>query len=128
MLEQAGVKYMLVEADRICNGITKNTTAKITSQHGFIYDKLIREFSVETARLYLRANEEALNEYRKLCKKVNCDFEDQDNYVYSLDDTKKVRRELAALHKIGFSAQSVDSLPLPFSIAGAIKFSEQGAV
>ena len=30
-LEQAGVSYALVEADRICNGITKNTTAKITS-------------------------------------------------------------------------------------------------
>lgn len=125
MLEQAGVKYMLVEADRICNGITKNTTAKITSQHGFVYDKLIREFGVEAARLYLEANEEALNEYRKLCKIVNCDFEEKNNYVYSLDDKKKVERELAALHKIGFSAQSVDSLPLPFSIAGAVKFSKQ---
>lgn len=125
MLEQAGVKYVLVEADRICSGITKNTTAKITSQHGFVYDKLIREFGMETARLYLEANEEALNQYRKLCKIVNCDFEEQDNYIYSLDDKKKVERELAALHKIGFSAQSVDSLPLPFSIAGAVKFSKQ---
>lgn len=26
MLEQAGVKYILVEADGICSGITKNTT------------------------------------------------------------------------------------------------------
>ena len=42
-LAQAGVDYALVEADRICSGITKNTTAKITSQHGLIYDKLIRE-------------------------------------------------------------------------------------
>jgi len=125
MLEQAGVKYLLVEADRICDGITKNTTAKITSQHGFVYDKLIREFGIETARLYLEANEEALNEYRKLCKIIDCDFEEQDNYVYSIDDTKKVERELAALRKIGYSAQAVDSLPLPFSIAGAIKFSDQ---
>ncbi|WP_352400842.1 FAD-dependent oxidoreductase [Anaerotignum sp.] len=126
MLEQAGVKYILVEADEICNGITKNTTAKITSQHGFIYDKLIRENDVETARLYLEANEEALKEYRKLCKIVNCNFEEKDNYVYSLDDPKKVEREFAALRKIGFSAQAVDSLPLPFSISGAIKFYGQG--
>ena len=35
-LHQAGVDYVLVEADRICNGITKNTTAKITSQHGLM--------------------------------------------------------------------------------------------
>jgi glycine/D-amino acid oxidase-like deaminating enzyme len=77
MLEQAGGKYMLVEADRICSGITKNTTAKITSQHGFVYDKLIREFDTEIARLYLKANEEALSEYCKLCKIINCDFEEQ---------------------------------------------------
>jgi Glycine/D-amino acid oxidases (deaminating) len=125
MLEKAGVKYTLVEGDCICNGITKNTTAKITSQHGFVYDKLIRKFGVEIARLYLEANEEALNQYRKLCKIINCDFEEQDNYVYSLDDPQKVERELAALLKIGFSAQAVDSLPLPFSIAGAVKFSNQ---
>jgi len=125
MLEQAGVKYILVEADGICSGITKNTTAKITSQHGFVYDKLIREFGVETARLYLEANEKALKEYGKLCNKIDCDFEEKNNYVYSLDDRKKVEQELAALLKIGFSAQAVDSLSLPFSIAGAIRFSNQ---
>ena len=32
---QAGVDYVLVEANKVCSGITKNTTAKITSQHGF---------------------------------------------------------------------------------------------
>ena len=32
MLDRAGVDYALVEAERICDGITKNTTAKITSQ------------------------------------------------------------------------------------------------
>ena len=32
-LEQAGVDYMLVEGKTIGDGITKKTTAKITSQH-----------------------------------------------------------------------------------------------
>jgi len=41
-LSQRGVDCVLAEADRICGGITKNTTAKLTSQHGLIYDKLIR--------------------------------------------------------------------------------------
>ena len=67
-LAQAGVDYALVEADRICGGITKNTTAKITVQHALIYDKLIREFGVERARLYLEANQAALEEYRALCR------------------------------------------------------------
>ena len=41
-LKRAGVDYILVEGNKIASGITKNTTAKITSQHGLIYDNLIR--------------------------------------------------------------------------------------
>ena len=43
-LKNAGVDCILVEATEICGGITKNTTAKITLQHGLIYDKMIRRF------------------------------------------------------------------------------------
>ena len=46
LLHQAGVLYLLLEAETIGGGITKNTTAKITSQHGLIYDKLIRKFEL----------------------------------------------------------------------------------
>lgn len=56
-LHNAGADYVLAEGETICSGITKNTTAKITSQHGFIYEKLIREFGIEKAKMYLNANE-----------------------------------------------------------------------
>ena len=38
-LQQAGVDYCLLEKDRICQGVTGYTTAKITAQHGLIYEK-----------------------------------------------------------------------------------------
>jgi glycine/D-amino acid oxidase-like deaminating enzyme len=125
MLKEAGVDYTLVEADKICSGITKNTTAKITSQHGLIYDKLIRKMGIEKAGLYLSANEAALNKYRQLCRNINCDFETKDNFVYSLDDKDKIEKELIALKKIGFSPKLVDNLSLPFAIAGAVTFQDQ---
>ena len=40
-LKQKNIDYVLVESKTIASGITKNTTAKITSQHGLIYNKLI---------------------------------------------------------------------------------------
>ena len=55
MLEQAGVDYALVEADRICGGVTGDTTAKITAQHGLIYHQLLHRFGEEKAKLYLQA-------------------------------------------------------------------------
>ncbi len=121
-LARAGVDYALVEADRICRGITRNTTAKITSQHGLIYDKLIRKFGIERTRLYLEANQGALAEYNALCKDIPCDFEEKDSFVYSLDDRKKLDRELEALDKLGFRAEFAADIPLPFPTAGAIKF------
>ncbi len=125
LLEQSGVNYVLVEADEICSGITKNTTAKITSQHGMIYHKLLKRFGVEKTRMYLEANEAARKEYRKLCKEMDCEFEMRSSFVYSLDKPQKVKQELEALRQIGYHAAYTDVLPLPFSIAGAVKFPNQ---
>ena len=81
MLQQAGIPYVLAEAQSICSGITKNTTAKITVQHSLIYDKLIRKFGVEKARQYLEANESALCKYRELCRDIDCDYEEKPMFI-----------------------------------------------
>lgn len=124
-LTQAGVDCALVEADRIGGGITKNTTAKVTSQHGLIYDKLIREFGVDRARLYLEANQGALAEYRALCRSIDCDFTEKDAFVYSMGKRWKLEREVKALDRLGFKAELTERIPLPFPVAGAVKFPHQ---
>lgn len=124
-LFRAGVDCVLVEADRLCGGVTGNTTAKITSQHGLIYSRLIREFGEERARLYLEANQAALEQYRILCRDMDCDFREEDAFVYAVDDRKKLDRELAALDKLGFAAEFISAPPLPLSTAGAVCFPRQ---
>ena len=124
-LRQAGIDCVLTEADRIGGGITKNTTAKITCQHGVFYKDLIKRFNRRTARLYLEANREALEAYRTLCKNIDCDFENASSYVYTTDDSNKISAEYRALREAGISCRLEESLPLPVSIAGAIRFDEQ---
>ncbi len=125
MLQQAGVDYMLVETDTICSGISKNTTAKITTQHGLIYHKLLKRFGIEKTQMYLAANQTALEQYRQLCRLTDCDFESKDNFVYALHSAKNLEKEMSALEKISFPAEFTARLPLPFSVAGAIKFKDQ---
>ena len=125
LLREAGADVLLLEADRICGGVTKNTTAKITAQHGFLYDSLIRRYGIEKARLYWKANTDALDRYRLLCRTIDCDFSEQDNVVYTLHDRKRAERELFALQKIGALAEWVEEIPLPVKIAGAVKVREQ---
>ena len=124
-LHRAGVDCMLVEAKRIGSGVTKNTTAKISSQHGLIYHKLLRCYGVEKARLYWEANEKALAEYRLLCREHPCDFEEKDSFVYARRDLRKIEKELEALQKLGIDGEFCSSLPLPFAVAGAVSFRKQ---
>jgi glycine/D-amino acid oxidase-like deaminating enzyme len=124
-LTRSGVDCVLVEADRLCGGITKNTTAKITAQHGLIYDKLLKEFGLEKAKRYLQANLWAVEEYVKLCQDMDCDFEWQDSYVYSMNNSRSIEKELSALDKLGYQARKVTELPLPFPVAGAVCFEHQ---
>ena len=42
-LNKQGVKTAIIEADRILQGTTGHTTAKITSQHGLIYSKIKKQ-------------------------------------------------------------------------------------
>lgn len=124
-LEQKGIDYVLVEGERIGQGITKNTTAKVTSQHGLIYDKLIKNAGIEKAKMYLQSNENALSKYRELCQNIKCDFEQKDAYTYSLSDRKQLEDEVKAVNVLGLKAELVDKLPLPFETKGAIKVGNQ---
>lgn len=124
-LEQAGVPYALIEANRICGGVTAGTTAKITVQHGLIYGTLLRRFGTEKARMYLEANAAAAREYEDICKRVDCDYRRRDAYVYATDRREKLERELRALEEIGYPAEFREKLPLPFPVAGAICFPNQ---
>ena len=120
-----GVKCVLAERERICGGITKNTTAKITVQHGLIYHSLTVRYGPETARMYLDANRWALEEYRRMCREIPCDFEEKDSFVYSVKDRKKLEKELAAMERLGCHGEFADERPLPFSTAGAIRLEKQ---
>lgn len=124
-LKEAGVYCMLVEAEEICGGITKNTTAKITLGHGLLYDKLIRRFGEEKARQYLEAQIKAGREYARLCESIDCDYETRDSYVYSLNNGKKIEKEVAALNRLGVKAEFSEARELPFKVAGAVRVNDQ---
>lgn len=124
-LKQAGVDYILAEGSKIASGITKNTTAKITAQHGLIYDKLITKAGKEKAQMYLNANIAALNEYKRLCEKTDCDFEIKPSYTYSMTDPTIIEKEIRAVNDLGVSAKFSNVSELPFKTAGAVMFPDQ---
>lgn len=126
-LKQQGNDVIVLEANEVGSGQTGNTTAKITSQHGLIYHKLIKNQGIERARLYAKANEEAIQSYETLIRKekISCDFERKPAYLYAEKDFHDLIKEAEAAEKLGISAALVMETELPFEIAGAICFEKQ---
>ncbi len=68
LLANDGMKVAILEADQILHGTTGHTTAKVTVQHGLIYDELIQHMGKENAQLYYQANNMALHFIKKTVK------------------------------------------------------------
>ena len=123
-LQQAGVDHRLIEANKLFSGVSQNTTAKITAQHGLIYHKLLNTYGKDAALQYYKANREALERYRQLSRHLDFDFEEKDNFVYSTDEAL-LEQELRALQDLQIPAAFEAQLPLPVHTAGAVKFQNQ---
>ncbi|RXA20566.1 FAD-dependent oxidoreductase [Methanosarcina sp. MSH10X1] len=129
LLKQAGVSVAVIEADRIIKGTTGYTTAKITSQHNLIYDRLISQVGRGPAKQYAESNQEAIDriEYIVRSWNISCDFEHKPAYVYagSEDSAQKILDEVRAARSLGLPATFESSLPLPFDTYGAVRFNRQ---
>ena len=118
-LQEAGHRVVVLESRRIGSGQTRNTTAKITSQHGALYRKLTEDLDENRARLYGSAQEEAIRTYRDLIEKrgIDCELETCDAYVYGAS-AERLRREADTARRLGLPASFVSEVPLPVSAAG----------
>ncbi|RQD75476.1 MAG: FAD-dependent oxidoreductase [Candidatus Syntrophonatronum acetioxidans] len=129
LLKQEGLKVAVIEADRIVQGTTGHTTAKITSQHDLIYDKLIKHLGKERAQQYAEANEYAINFIEEIVKekKIDCDFSRQLACVYTQSNEyiQKILNEVEAALSLGIKAYYTEELPIPFKIKAAECFENQ---
>lgn len=127
MLNKNGRNVVVIEAKTISSGNTKNTTAKITCQHDLIYNNLIKEFGEGKARQYAKANELAIKRYKEIVdeENIDCDFQQKDAYIYSLNNTENIEKEYNAAKKLGIDAELVNEVSLPFKVKGALKFRNQ---
>src|SRR3954467_6586316 len=76
LLSKEGLKVAILEAGSVLNGTTGHTTAKVTAQHGLIYDELINHVGVEKARLYFESHMNAIQFIESNVKEkgIDCDF------------------------------------------------------
>ena len=129
LLHKEGIDCVLIEANTIASGVTPNTSAKITCQHGLLYNKMIEAFSFDQAFAYARANLDALDLYDKIIKedKIPCDFERIPTYLYTTADQRvlDLELELSAMESLGLKGSLTTETSLPFQVKLALKMENQ---
>ncbi len=125
-LQNSGHKVVLLESNRIAGGETQCTTAKITSQHNFIYHKLINSFGEEKAKLYAQSNQKAIDEYENIIntQSIDCDFKRVSSYVYS-NDLELIQQEYLACKTLDLPVEFCEKINIPIDNSGAVKFNNQ---
>lgn len=128
-LARDGYGVAVLEAGRIAAGVTGHTTAKLSALHTLIYDRLRRTRGSEAAKLYARSQTEAIRHARAIADElgIDCDWEDTAAYTFARDpkNIAELRDEAEAAREAGLAAEYVTETELPFSVAGAVRVTEQ---
>lgn len=126
-LTQNNINTVVVEASGICSGQTKNTTAKITSQHSACYSEIEKKFSTDTALAYANANEHAIGDFDKIIydNHIDCDFVRLPSYLYTLKSIGLIEREFNIIRKSSVTASLTRRTELPFGVRLALRYDNQ---
>jgi glycine/D-amino acid oxidase-like deaminating enzyme/nitrite reductase/ring-hydroxylating ferredoxin subunit len=128
-LARAGRRVVVVEADRIVAGTTGYTTAKLTAQHGMLYERLRSSLGEKTARAYAAAQTDAIEAVTAtaFALDIDCDLERRPAYYYSTDpgQVDGLRAEAESAAAAGLPASFVTETPLPFPVAAAVRVDDQ---
>lgn len=126
-LNKNGIDTVVLEADEIGSGQTKNTTAKITSQHRLIYSRIADTMGAAAAYKYASFNQRAIDEYESLIKEkdIKCEFKRASAFVYTQTNAVALDREVRLARRLGIDAKMTKETELPFSVESALEFRNQ---
>ena len=122
-LSKAGKKVVLIEKDRLASKRSGKTTAVATALQDIYYSDLRKKLGANKAKMFLDANIEAINEYKRLASIYNFDCEKCKSYKYFSNEEMLVR-ELSFLKEMGYSAQAATDFEFKKGIK-ALEFSNQ---
>lgn len=126
-LQKQGVETAVLEAETIGSGQTGRTAAKITSQHGLIYDYLLSKIGIKAAAEYAAANQKAIDDYEQIIEeeRLSCGFQRLPAYLYTKSKEDALKREKKAAELSGIPCTLETNTELPFSVAAALRFDRQ---
>jgi glycine/D-amino acid oxidase-like deaminating enzyme/nitrite reductase/ring-hydroxylating ferredoxin subunit len=129
LLKNAGLRVAVVEMDGVSRATTGHTTAKVSAQHGLIYDTLSSKFGQDGARAYAEANVAAVDLVETLVRehRIECDWDRRPAYAYTEQESQvsQIEKEVEAAKTAGLPASYTEETDLPWPVKAALRFDDQ---
>jgi len=129
LLRRQGARGTLLEAGRICGGVTGHTTAKLSSLHGLSYATIAGKHGDEAARVYGEANEAGIERIAAFAEEldIDCELRRKANLTYTEEEGQRspVEQEAEVAARVGLPASLVEETDLPYPVSAAVRFEDQ---
>ena len=130
LLKDRGLKVAVVEARRVGRQVTGKSTAKISSQHGILYQTLEQKHGEAKTRLYAEAQEGGIRTIGQLAARhaIAADIEPMPAFVWTEDESYvgQLETEVAIAKRLGLPARMQrGDIGLPFPVLAAMRWDDQ---
>jgi glycine/D-amino acid oxidase-like deaminating enzyme/nitrite reductase/ring-hydroxylating ferredoxin subunit len=130
LLKDQGLRVAVIEARRVGQQVTGKSTAKISSQHGILYQTLEKKFGEDKARLYAQAQEAGIRRIHELAARygIEADIEPMPAYVWTEDESyvSQLEKEVEIAKRFGLPASMErGDIGLPFDVLAAMRWEDQ---
>lgn len=128
-LAREGRRVTLLEMRRFGEGETGHTTAHLTEAVDLRYLGVEKEHGRDAATLVARASRRAIDSLAALAatEGIDCEFATVPGYLFASgpDEIDELRQEAEAASRAGVAASFTTEVPLPFKVAGAVRYDRQ---
>ena len=130
VLQELGLKCLVLEAQQLCFGTTGGTTAHINTLLDVPYTTLIKNFGQDNATRVAHATIEALAFIRDTIEKHNikCEFSQSQAFLFAQDEkqTKELKDIYNACKDVTLPVKYANDIPVPLEFTKAIAVPGQG--
>lgn len=129
LLQKAGKKCLLAEAQTIGFGTSGGTTAHLNTMMDTPYNQIAKDFGEDNAQLVAGIAVKAIDLIREHIREyaIDCEFSDATGYLYSQEEkqTKELEDIFEASQKAGCIVEYSDAIPVPINFDKAVAFKNQ---
>ncbi|WP_341360986.1 FAD-dependent oxidoreductase [Georgenia sp. M64] len=130
LLQRAGLRVVVVEAEQVGRSVTTASTVKVTFGHKTLYSTIEQGLGLDAAAAYAQANVAGFGQLLDLARSLSTDCMLEHGHPHIIyaereDEVEQIQKEADVAQRIGLPVSLGHEAPVPFPVAAAVTFENQ---